>query len=82
MVTPTDRPNRPTDRPTNRQGENSAICLLEGWKIEGRDLQFNLQNLNQESISKSQTNISISTKLRFLNPDQLWLQNLDQDQTS
>ena len=25
--------------PTNRQDEYSAICLFEGWKIEGRDLQ-------------------------------------------
>ena len=31
MVTPTDRL---TDR------VNSAICLFEGWKIKGRDLQF------------------------------------------
>ena len=29
-----------TDRPTNRQGKYSAICLFEGWKIEGRDLQY------------------------------------------
>ena len=29
-----------TDRQTNRQGEYSAICLFEVWKIEGRDLQF------------------------------------------
>ena len=29
----------PTDRPTNQQGKYSAICLFEGWKIEGRDLQ-------------------------------------------
>ena len=25
---------------TDRQGEYSAICLFEGKKIEGRDLQF------------------------------------------
>ena len=29
-----------TDRLTERQGEYSAICLFEGWKIEGRDLQY------------------------------------------
>ena len=29
-----------TDRQTNRQGEYSAICLFEVWKIESRDLQF------------------------------------------
>ena len=29
-----------TDRVTERQGEYSAICLFEGWKIEGRDLQL------------------------------------------
>ena len=28
-------------RPTDWQGEYSAICLSEGWKIEGRDLQYN-----------------------------------------
>ena len=40
MVTSTDRPtDRLIDRPTNRQGEYIAICLFEGWKIEGRDLQ-------------------------------------------
>ena len=32
--------NGDTDRPVDRQGEYSAICLFEGWKIEGRDLQF------------------------------------------
>ena len=37
--------NGETDRPINRQGEYSAICLFEGQKIEGRDLQF-------ESISE------------------------------
>ena len=30
----------PTDQPTDRQGEYSAICLFEGWEIEGRDLQL------------------------------------------
>ena len=30
-----------TDRLTNRQqGEKSAICLFQGWKIEDRDLQL------------------------------------------
>ena len=32
----------PTDRPTNRQGEYSAICLFKGWKIKGRDLRHTL----------------------------------------
>ena len=27
----------PTDQPTNRL---TAICLFEGWKKEGRDLQL------------------------------------------
>ena len=37
----------PADQPTDQQGEYSAICLLEDWKIEGRDLQFGnkLQNV-------------------------------------
>ena len=26
--------------PTDRQGEYSAICLYEYWKIEGRDLHY------------------------------------------
>ena len=30
--------------PTDRQGEFSAICLFEGWKIEGRDLQLTTTN--------------------------------------
>ena len=30
----------PTNRPTDRQGEYRAICLFEGWKIEGRYLQY------------------------------------------
>ena len=30
----------PTDLLTNRQGKFRAICLFEGWKIEGRDLQY------------------------------------------
>ena len=29
--------------PTDRQGEFSATCLFEGWKIEGRDLQLEKQ---------------------------------------
>ena len=29
--------------PTDRQGEFSANCLFEGWKLEGRDLQFPFQ---------------------------------------
>ena len=37
MVTST---NQLTDWLTNRQGEYSAICLFEGWKIEGRYLQY------------------------------------------
>ena len=53
MVTPTVQPtNRPTDQPTdrltNRQGKYSAICLIEGWKIEGRDLLFGDSNLNRD----------------------------------
>ena len=31
------------DQPTDQQGEYSAICLFEDWKIEGRDLQFGNQ---------------------------------------
>ena len=30
----------PKGQPTNRQDEYSAICLFEGWKIGGRDLQY------------------------------------------
>ena len=29
--------------PTDQQGEYNAICLFEGWKIEGRDLQLEKQ---------------------------------------
>ena len=32
--------HRPTNQPTHQQGEYSAICLFEGWKIEGTDLNF------------------------------------------
>ena len=45
-------------------------------------IKFQLQNLNQASTSKSQPNISISTKLKNQNIDQTKLQNLDQDSTS
>ena len=45
MMTPTDQPtnrltDRPTDQPNNREDKYIAICLFEGWKIEGRDLQL------------------------------------------
>ena len=30
--------HRPTNQPTHQQGEYSAICLFEGWKIEHRNL--------------------------------------------
>ena len=26
--------------PTDRQGEYRAICLFEGWKMEGRDMHI------------------------------------------
>ena len=42
--------NGETDRPTNRQGEYSAICLFEGWKIEGPDLQYEKRNNNTNQI--------------------------------
>ena len=36
--------NGDTNKRTDRQGEYSAICLFEGWKIEGRDLQLTTTN--------------------------------------
>ena len=50
---PTDRPTNP---PTNRQGEYSAICIFKGWKIEGRDLK-----LDRMSRSKTINNLEVST---------------------
>ena len=41
----------------------------------------NLQNFDHVPTSKSQPNISISTKLKLQNIDQTLLQNLDQDST-
>ena len=32
--------NRLTNKLTNQQGKYSAICLFEGWKIEGRVQRF------------------------------------------
>ena len=32
--------NRLTNQPTDQQGEYSAICLFEGWKVEGRVQRF------------------------------------------
>ena len=46
------------------------------------NLDQTLQNLDQAPTSKSQPNISISTKLKLINLDQTKLQNLDQDWTS
>ena len=37
--------DRLTNWPTNQQGEFSAICLSEGWKIDVRDLQYSHHRL-------------------------------------
>ena len=39
--------NGDTNQPTNRQGKYRAICLFEGWKIEGRDLQYQRKKFPQ-----------------------------------
>ena len=44
--------------------------------------KFHLQNLDQASTSKSQRNISLSTKLKLQNLGQTYLQNIDKDSTS
>ena len=43
--------------PTDQQGEYSAICLFEGWKIEGRDLQqlTHLRDYKYHSLRKCDT---------------------------
>ena len=45
-------------------------------------IKFHLQNIDKASTSKSQPNLSISTKLKLQNLNQTYLQNLDQDKTS
>ena len=49
MVTST---NRPTDRPTNRQGEYRAICLFR--KLENRKKAEICKNQNSSHVRKMQ----------------------------
>ena len=46
--------------PTDRQGEFSATCLFEGWKIEGRDLQ--LLDVTFNTIIKPRIKLEFSFK--------------------
>ena len=41
------------NRPTNRQGEYRANRLFEGWKIQGRDLQFGHKRDNFDPGNRS-----------------------------
>ena len=41
------------DRPTNRQGQYSTICLFEAWEIESTDLQYKKRNKDTNQIPLS-----------------------------
>ena len=54
-----------TDKPTDQQGEYSAICLFEGWKIEGTDLQYkHIYTVVEKKVEKKLT--KTQTHLHFL----------------
>ena len=72
MVTST---NRPTDRPTNRQGEYRAICLfrkLENRKkaeicnINGKMKMLKVATLQLEQKHQSKTTYNINGKMELL----------------
>ena len=58
--------NGDAEWPTNRQGEYSAICLIIGWKIKGRDLQFHSSILLVLLFSLVMWVKSVKTKILLL----------------
>ena len=63
MVTPTDRP---TNRPTDQQGEYRAICLFRKLENRKKEEICNRMNINNHLFSHSSAHLKAQTQF-FLN---------------